>query len=271
MKYRYWSCSKFADWLRGTPKILAGTEEEWKAWEKLAKAKKIRYWLAEEGLDFLENVVYSPLTFMNNVHHYFHNRWISKTHALTSNLKRGKYYEFETCLLHSLFDELVNFVEIEQACHSIACSEEERRKYHTPWYRKIFCLGQWRCPEAGLSYLEWASQLKYDADAISNEDPRLGQPTPQALAAQQTIRLYKWWKEIRPKRPDPFVASGWGDYHEKKCREAEAQGDSVSWINSNDTEGHEILETCHKLEQEQEDEDTEMLICLVKLRSHLWT
>jgi hypothetical protein len=29
----YWSCSKFADWLRGMPKLEAGTIEEWNAWK----------------------------------------------------------------------------------------------------------------------------------------------------------------------------------------------------------------------------------------------
>lgn len=48
MKYEYWSCSKFADCLRGTPKIHSGTAEEWNGWEKTAKVKKERYWLAEE-------------------------------------------------------------------------------------------------------------------------------------------------------------------------------------------------------------------------------
>jgi hypothetical protein len=40
MKYEYWSCSKFADWLRGTSKIHSGTAEEWNVWRKAAKAKK---------------------------------------------------------------------------------------------------------------------------------------------------------------------------------------------------------------------------------------
>jgi hypothetical protein len=33
----------------------------------------------------------------------------------------------------------------------------------------------------------------------------------------------------------------------------------------------QILEVCHKMESEQENEDTEMLIRLIKIREHLWT
>lgn len=54
MGSNYWSCTRFADWVRGTPKIPAGTEKEWRAWENIAKKKKVRYWLAEEGLDHLQ-------------------------------------------------------------------------------------------------------------------------------------------------------------------------------------------------------------------------
>jgi hypothetical protein len=265
MIHNYWSCSKFADWLRGTPKIPAGTAEEWKSWRKAAKAKKVRYWLAEEGLDFLQDLIYSPINFINYLRHYLDNRWISKTHALTSNLKRGKYYDLDTRLLHALFDELVNFVEIEQAWLSMVCADESS-KYQIPWYHKLK-LSNWRCPEAGLDYLEWAAQLKYDQDSTNREDPKFGEPTSQAIAAKQTIMLYKWWKEERPKRPDPMAASGWNEHFEK--RRNASQDDDFS-LSSDDNEASKILEICRKMEQEQEDEDTEMLVRLVKLRSHLW-
>ena len=49
---RYWSCSRFVDWLRGTAKISSGTGSEWRLWKTAAKeTHPIRYWLAEEGLD----------------------------------------------------------------------------------------------------------------------------------------------------------------------------------------------------------------------------
>ncbi len=276
MKRNYWSCSKFADWLRGTPKPRAGTSKEWNTWTKVAKAKKIRYWLAEDGLDLLQNFVRWPLDLIYNARHYFDNRWVSKTHALTSNLKRGQWHDLDTRLLHATFDELVNFVEVEQACHWVACSEEDRKKYKAPWYRKVFHLGSRNYPEAGLAYLEWAAGLKNDEDWIDKDDPSFGKPTHQALAAQQTIMLYKWWKEERPKRPDPMDASGWSDYCEERRRAAESQGDDLSWIgcDMDDPEkerSRKILEICHKMEQEQEDEDTQMLIRLIKIRRSLWT
>ena len=53
----YWSCSKFANWLRGTNKLRCGTSLEWKQWNRASKeAHPFRYWLVEEGLDYLQDV-----------------------------------------------------------------------------------------------------------------------------------------------------------------------------------------------------------------------
>ena len=55
---RYWTCSKFADWLRGTPHGGAKTAEGWDEWHKAAKAKSAwRYWLADEGLESVEKFI----------------------------------------------------------------------------------------------------------------------------------------------------------------------------------------------------------------------
>ena len=75
----YWSCSKFADWLRGTVRPASGTFEAWNAWEKQAKQKSIRYWLAEESLDYLQNIVYAPMTFTNVIRRYISNHFVVKT------------------------------------------------------------------------------------------------------------------------------------------------------------------------------------------------
>ena len=276
MKSNYWSCSKFANWLRGTAKPESGTLEEWNKWEKSAKSKKIRFWLAEEGLDYLQNLIYWPANRIYDVRCYFNNRWIVKSHALTSNLKRGEWHDLDTRLLHAPFDELVNFVEIEQAWKLVICSDEDRLKYKTPWYLTIFRFGVWRCQAAGIAHLEWAAGLKYDEEWIDKNDPDFGQPTSQALAAQETLALYKWWKEGRPKRPDPSEASGWNNYCEERRKIAKANGDDtlrVSYIlNDQDRErSSHIMDIYHKMIKEHDDEDTEMLIRLVKNRQSLWT
>lgn len=272
----YWSCSKFADWLRGTPKLPSGTSEEWSAWEKKAKSKKLRYWLAEEGLDYLEGFLCWPANRISDIRCYINNRWIKKSHALTSNLKRGQWHEFDTRLLHAVFDELVNFVEIELAQMLVVSSVEERKKYKIQRHQIFFRISVWRIPEAGIDYLKWASDLKIE-DHVDKNDPSYGQPTRQALAAQETLKLYKWWKEERPKRPDPHEISGLRKYYEEK-RKGFTTGDIDSWCsfisnknNVKDENFDNILNFCHQMEKEQEEEDTTMLIHLIRIRQSLWT
>ena len=266
MKSNYWSCSKIADLLRGTTKPTCGTTDEWNTWEKLAASKKIRYWLAEEGLDYLQNFIYWPINSIKSLRSYIHNRWITKSHALTSNLKRGEWHELDTRLLHAIFDELVNFVEIDQAWMQVVFSDDDRKKYKTPWYRTYMRLGVWRCAEAGIAHLDWAAQLTYDEDWLDKSSPEYGQPTPQALAAQEILALYKWWKEERPKRPEPMVASGWSDY----C-DVSPEHDNNNLTEEDIKRPFDILNLCDKMEKEQDEEDTAMLIRLVKIRRSLWT
>jgi hypothetical protein len=167
-------------------------------------------------------------------------------------------------MLHSAFDSLVDFVEIEQAWHHLVCSDKKYRK-------AIFRIRQWRNTEAGLEYLNWAASLLQNEDWVNKNDPDFGKPTHQALAAVETIALYKWWKESRPKRPNPMDASGWSDYCNSRWK-----GDRL-WLDLEDeTEeerkhAYEIRAILSKMEREQEEEDTEMLIRLVKLRKSLWT
>lgn len=278
MRYTYWSCSKFAGWLRGTPKPGAGTSKEWSVWEKTAKVKKMRYWLAEKGLKYLQDFLNWPMDRISDLRYYIKNRWISKTHALTSSLKRGQWYDFDTRLLYCIFDELLDFVEVEQAWMHVAFSDEEQKKYKIPWHRSFFRIGVWRSPEAGLAYLDWATGLKADEEWMDKNDPDYGKPTRQALAAKETIALYKWWKDERPKRLDPMDASGWSDLCEERHKTAVARGEDPLGVSlgedATDEErerSEKILGLCHKMEQEQEAEDTEMLIRLVRLRSSLWT
>jgi len=132
----------------------------------------------------------------------------------------------------------------------------------------------WRCPEAGLAYLDWASVLKHDEDWIDKNDPTYGRPTIQALAAQETRALYNWWKNERPNRTDPHDASGWSSYCDERSKEDELCGEdflSFDTEQSDDDKSSELLKICRKMEEDQDEEDTAMLIRLVKVRHSLWT
>lgn len=275
MRANYWSCSKFADWLRGTSKPGAATADGWRKWRKTAeKSYPFRYWLAEEGLDYIQNFVNWPGDKLNDIRYYINNRWVSRTHSLTAHprdIKPGNWCDVGNRFLPCLFNELVDFVEVETAWHHVLWNEEARKKYMVPWWRRGWLRWRtWRCPEAGMAHLVWASSLVND-DFYSPNDPEYKKPTGQALAAKEIIDLYVWWTAIRPQRPDPHDASGWGDVCKKRRQKYD---DEIMWEDKTKKEKEEsknALERFHEIEKQYDQEDEEMMIRLIKVRQSLWT
>ena len=278
---RYWTCSKFADWLRGTKSLKCGTSEEWDDWEKQARAKSSwRYWLADEGLRSVEKFIKFIPNKLHSIKYYINNRWITRTHALTANprdIKPGTWCDVGNRFLPCLFNELQDFVETELAWWHLAwASKEERAKYNAPWWRfGWWTVRVWRCPQAGLDNLEWQSKLVFDDEWMDKTDPRYGKPTPQAIKAQEILDLYKWWTEVYRNRPDPMDASGWSAYCDA-CREEHGDSKLGGLLSENKSpklkkQGDKALKLCHKIEQQYEKEDEQMMIRLIKVRHGLWT
>lgn len=236
-RFDYWTCSKFSNWIRGNTKPGALSWKEWDTWHELAKKKHpLRYWMAEDGLTLLQDIVYLPSDIWYTIRIYIRNRFIDKIHYLRTGLKPGEYYDLDYRIINGLFYELVEFVESEQA-HLMKCYEKEKN------YKFI----NGRCPQAGLDYLEWASNLKLDESyGISLHDKDYNKPTEQAKVAQKITQLYFWWKN-RPNRIDP---------HD---------------IFSKEKDGKYYFRQIQKMQEEYDKEDTKMLIKLIKIRGSLWT
>jgi hypothetical protein len=278
---RYWSCSPFADWLRGTKKLSAGTAEQWDDWTTAAQMKhNFRYWLAEEGLSYLQDFVTWPIRKIYDAKYYINNRWVTRTHSLTAHprdIRPGTWSDVGNRFLPCLFNELVDFVEIELAWWHIAWADpEEKAKYNAPFYATgWFRWRTWRCPQAGLDNLDWQRSLRHDTDSgWAEDDPNIGKPTPQAVKAQEVLDLYRWWKDVYPNRPDAHDASGWSEYCELKRKEHGDTGLSFMKESANPETralGDVALKKTHEIEQAYEAEDEEMMIRLIKVRHGLWT
>lgn len=278
MRTHYWTCSKFADWVRGTPKLAAGTSEEWDNWHTLAGQSRLRYWLAEEGLDILQKIVFWPTDKIYSMKYYINNRWVSKTHALTAHprdIKPGTWHDVGNRFLPCLFNELQDFVEVELAWWHLAWNEEGRAKYKAPWWRfGWWNLRMWRCPQAGLDNLEWQRNLKYDNEypGMDVEEKHKGKPTPQAVNAQEILDLYTWWTQTYRNRPEPMEASGWSAY----CEAARlANGGRLRFNGDKSPElakmSKAAMKKLQKIEADYEKEDEQMMIRLIKVRQGLWT
>ena len=272
----YWSCSPFADWLRGTKKLGAATAEEWDDWNTAAQMKhNFRYWLAEEGLGYIQDFVTWPVRKIYDVKYYINNRWVSRTHSLTAHprdIKPGAWCDVGNRFLPCLFNELVDFVEIESAWSHIAWGDKEARaKYDPPFYAfGWFRWRTWRCPQAGIDHLDWAMTLT-NTDWCEPDHPEYGKPTGQALRAKELKELYTWWTVTYRTRPDPYEVSGWTDYCEK-ARELNGGklfgSKKTPELEKLSNKAHKLLQ---KIEKQYEAEDEAMMIRLIKARDSLWT
>jgi hypothetical protein len=277
---KYWSCSKFANWIRGTNKIKMGTAEQWDEWTTAAKMKSnFRYWLAEDGLSYVQDFVTWPVRKLYDVKYYINNRWITRSHALTAHprdIRPGSWCDVGNRFLPCLFNELQDFVEVELAWWHLAWEgKEARAKYNAPWWAfGWFRVRTWRCPQAGLDNLEWQCNLRWTEDEVGADSPNLGKPTPQAVKAQEILDLYKWWTETYRNRPDAMEASGWSAYCDR-CREELGDGvlsmfrqSKSSALKKQGDKAHKLLQ---KIEEAYEKEDEAMMIRLIKVRNGLWT
>lgn len=250
-RIHYWTCSKFADWIRGEKKPMA---LEWGAWDDyyadLKKRKPIRYWITEEFLKTLQNIVYFPYDVYHTVDCYVSNRWIDKTHMIDTGFKPGGYYEIDQKILHGLFKELVDFVEKDLA-HMGSYSSKNKYKFKNG-----------RCIVAAYEYFDWANKLK---DIHPNGKRTVSE---QAKAARKIKKLYEWWTKTRPARIDPYLSSGWSEvckvndktlFDDKNKSPAQIRKQKLA------------LDKLSKLEAKYDNEDTNMLIELIKIRHHLWS
>lgn len=275
MRGRYWSNSRLANWLRGTKKPSSATMEDWAEWEVASKQDHpFRYWLAEDFLDNMQDIVNYIPDKINDLRCYLNNRYLVKSHALTSTLKRGQWYDMDTRILHCLFDEFVNFIEIEKAWMMVCWNNDQKSKYAVPLSRRVWWLrwfSQWRCAEAGLAYLNWEMSL-INNDWCDETHPDYGKPTHQALSAMTQLKLYTWWTEIRPNRPDPYEASGWSAY----CDQMREKYGNSMWLGTGKTpEEKEHSNKLHniltEMEKQYDEEDEIMMLELIKIRKSLWT
>ena len=191
--------------------------------------------------------------------------------CIRDSIKPGQWQDVGWRFLPCLFNELVDFVEIEQAWHTCMWDDEARKKYNPPWWRSGWLRWRtWRCPEAGIAYLDWAATLT-NKDFI--EEGEKEEPTYQAKAAQEIKELYLWWTQTYRNRPDPYDASGWTAY----CELSRLQNNGKLSLDC-DKDSPELKkiadlasEELRKIEAAYEAEDEAMMIRLIKIRNSLWT
>jgi len=232
---------EFKQWFEMYPPEAADSKG-WKEFDTHCKENfPIRYWITET---LIPNVWWPIPRFFKNIRDQIRWRTFEKMHIIDTKLK-PEYYDCDTVMLHGMFSLLVDFVEIEKAwMQAIFCED-----YKKPWYP----FKRFRDKDLGIKYLDWEMTL-------IGED---GNP-PQAEAAKNIKELYLWWTIQRPARIDPYDLMD----DEKIFPKDEDLFDSMNNKSSTRTA---IFKEINELEKQQDEEDTEMLVKLIKLRGSLWT
>lgn len=233
----------------------------------------------------------------NKLYYGIAYRTFDKYHVVKTDLE-PRYYDKDTILLHSNFAILTDFVEVE--CSWMEMIAEERKK---PFFKqhpryslpRPFCyLFRFDDRERGLKFIDWHATLDYSEEEKENmgfdDEQKYQEYIKEYRKPWQEIKeLYLWWKDVYPNRPCPMDASGWTAW----CRKMEEKGQGLlhrsvpcSWDEDGrptmyelvdletpeeKKESRRILDDCRRIEQEQDDEETEMLCRLAKVRKSLWT
>src|SRR5882757_3242836 len=248
---RYYAGNDFFRAIRTRLGIVKPKAETWKGWEEWkirTKAEKpVAFWLTENLPDALQKVTGTFTEPVRNIRYYIRNRWHRQTHVLPTGFKPGTYHDLSERLLHGIMQSIVDFIEVEKAWMQYVMDDTGTVK-----------LGKGgRSRSGGLAYLEWESTLD-DLSLSENE-----RSEEQAKNARELIKLYVWWMDIRPHRPDPYDMSGWSKY----CDERRAKSDNEDdWIFDFKDETEEdqirsknILKSLHDLEAAYAGEDQQML------------
>lgn len=257
-RIRYWSCSKFANLIRGENKPYALEWGQWEKWKDEQKQKRpLRYWLSDTVLNKVQDIVYFPYDLYHTIRIYIRNRYIDKIHYLHTGLKPGEYYDLDYRIIHALFNELVDFVEKELSHLS---KWEKNKKYK-------FKNG--RCVEAAYDYFKYVEDNFNEARMVALKEPKTSaffarhmdmlDVTKKDLNTTNKIKkLYEWWTITRPNRVSPYSDNSLGDI------------DDILDIKKTKTNKLRIQKSID-LEEEYNKEDTKMLIELIKIRGSLWT
>lgn len=259
-KYKKYIAKKYFKWNK--PKAL--TWDAWEDWHESTKnSQPWAYWFYETLPNFFSSCKGKITDPIKDTRYWIRVRLLDRYHVINTGLKPG-YHEFEERSLHGMFNMLVDYVECELAWKSAIFGDADKKKY--PWWSKgWFRFKNARMPTCGIDHLKWESTLD------SPNLPSGGRSDWQAEKARIVLDLYHWWKYVRPLRKDPMDLSGWSDICDEKRKRGIKPLSNKGMTKQDKQREREALDKCQAIEQAYDDEDTEQLIRLVKIRKGLWT
>lgn len=239
----------FDHWMGYSPPF-AMTFKGWKYFDKEFRERApIRYYFDRT---FKYKYIYPISRKYNVIKDWIRYRIYDRYHIMKTGELPG-YAEVDHQILHVNFNALKNFVEVEQAWSSYLHNINSDFK---PNFWQRLALREWRHPDLGIKYFEWASTL---------DDPALPpheQSVSQAIAAREILVLYNWWMKDRPSRIEIPIYKSPNTVDEDSMWTDDSPEELII-RNKNYTDRDDQHE-------KWENEDTDMLCRLMKIRKSLW-
>ena len=189
-------------------------------------------------------------------------RTFDKYHIVKTELTPG-YYEIETLMLHSNFNMLKDYVEIQLASIQYLFSEDREKNNWKEKFIPFYNFFRKYDQSYGIKALEFKMSLA---------DPSLpphARDDNEAAFGKEVYELYNWWVNVRPNRhlqkiPLPEYSDqnlgSMSIFHPAFDRNAD---DYVAFKDAYDTNGN--------MQNFWDTEDDIMLERLIKIRRRLWT
>ena len=159
-------------------------------------------------------------------------------------LSRGQWYDSDIRIFEANFQILVDYIENECAWMNLIA--ERKTKWYYNW------LGFPDARGNALKHLNWEIQLGKDSPG-------------QSESAEKVKELYLWYKDVRPARLDP-----WNDVPLREWK-TEPTDQGMQRLLPADEDYYEAIQKAAEMEQAYEDEDTQKLVELIRIRQFLWT
>lgn len=179
------------------------------------------------------------------------------------------YYDTDTRIFHAIMQLVVDHVEV-----SMSAAYVDDGYYDVGFWEFVWmCLPpviapDWmiRCRWRGMAFLAKEKRLNDPGLPIEHRHPE------QARAASEIEQIYLWWKDIRPKRPEPEELSGMLEVM-KKIREYRKKThifNTDSLPKNLDAELQAAVDMCDKTEKAYDNQDREMMKRVIDILPYMW-
>jgi hypothetical protein len=244
---------------------------EWK--EKFSTTRPILYWFTErlptyygKAVDYVEDKWYSVTNTLDN---YF----IQRADVFFTGIKRTDFDTADELMLAANFNQLELYIESVYATRYIRSQMHTYRNKDDAEFKKwdkinkiadrypLLHFKKYRNKEYALKYIH--SQIDSPIDVYDGPD--------EFRRYARIMSLYVWWTSVRPSRGSAYDVSGLEAY---KTALNEKYGEfawSFSILDKEEQEKYrELMHDAEALSDLWDQEDTEMLVLLVKERQNIW-